>query len=239
MALPHSVDSAWLAKTLGTIQTFAGSLNGSAAQDVFALTESLGAKLETPPDAIHAAIMSTLLVQACSGVMGALHPARRVEHCTCADVGWRQVVPLVRWYAGDPRDQFQQWCASFRSHFQQQHPMPLEERTASLIDAAPARRWTTATLARKLNVAPTELRAHFVARFGIAPLAYLHRRRVGMAIQLLPHMKVEAVAWEVGFRSKKNFYNCFQRLTGVSPGSVRLLSGDDYRLLQQRFADLV
>lgn len=47
--------------------------------------------------------------------------------------------------------------------------------------------------------------------------------RIVSALDDLRHHKVDAIAIQVGYRSKKNFYRAFARLTGMTPGAFKKL----------------
>jgi AraC family transcriptional regulator len=103
-----------------------------------------------------------------------------------------------------------------------------------LIESAPERRWTLAELARAVETSPAQLRATFVARYAISPLAYMQRIRAIRALALIKQMKVEAIAWEVGYRSKKDLYRALREWTGHRPRALRALSDQEIESLTTR-----
>jgi two-component system response regulator YesN len=62
----------------------------------------------------------------------------------------------------------------------------------------------------------------FRREMGITVRAYIARARVERAARAIRDgEKVEAVALEAGYRSKKNFYRQFRRLFGTTPARYR------------------
>jgi AraC family transcriptional regulator, regulatory protein of adaptative response / methylated-DNA-[protein]-cysteine methyltransferase len=77
-------------------------------------------------------------------------------------------------------------------------------------------------LARQMNRHEDDLSKAFRRHTGIGVRAYISRRRVEAAANAIRRgEKVEAVALEAGFRSKKNFYIQFRRRFGMTPGAFR------------------
>ncbi|MCB1957543.1 MAG: helix-turn-helix domain-containing protein [Rhodocyclaceae bacterium] len=91
----------------------------------------------------------------------------------------------------------------------------VEER----LDAA----WTVESLAARVGVTPRHLRRLFEATFGLAPSAYLARRRIQVARQLLAasELPIGEVALAAGFRSLRCFNQSFRTHCGMPPGQIR------------------
>ncbi|MEO8071500.1 MAG: helix-turn-helix domain-containing protein, partial [Acidobacteriota bacterium] len=64
--------------------------------------------------------------------------------------------------------------------------------------------------------------------------AYVHLARVTRAVTLLrTTAKVESVAWDVGYRSKKDLYAALSRWAGSTPSELRALSDDECAWLER------
>lgn len=80
-------------------------------------------------------------------------------------------------------------------------------------------------LAVKFGLEKRTLQRSFLANAGVSVKEYHVRVRVAHALTLLKKGdKVEAVALEVGWKSKKDLYHAMARLLGLSPGAIRILS---------------
>jgi AraC-like DNA-binding protein len=79
----------------------------------------------------------------------------------------------------------------------------------------------------------------------MSPLKYQRAARLLEAVREVPAGKIDAIALEVGYKSKKGFYKAFEELTGVTPSTFRSLSVEraavvveSIRLRQHRLSDL-
>ena len=101
-------------------------------------------------------------------------------------------------------------------------PLPLD-RIEAYLDACFARESPprVSELARLLGLTRERLMETFCEHVGVKPGAYLRRRQVGEAKQLLRRTKfrVDRVGYMVGFGTRRTFFRVFQRLTGLTPPS--------------------
>jgi AraC-like DNA-binding protein len=76
--------------------------------------------------------------------------------------------------------------------------------------------------ARQAGLSPFHLHRLFVARFGIAPHAFVIRERVRLALAALEAGEgpAGAAAW-AGFTDQSHFTRHFRRAVGVTPGRSR------------------
>src|SRR5690349_19575828 len=70
-----------------------------------------------------------------------------------------------------------------------------------------------------MGVSAAQLRRTFQQTFGVSLSEYVRRTRLLRALELMldQHSKVESVALQVGYQSKKNFYRIFKRSIGMTP----------------------
>lgn len=95
-------------------------------------------------------------------------------------------------------------------------------RMLALIEERSAEPLSLATLGRALNRQAGYLGRLFRDEIGVSMREYLARMRLERAARLIREgVKVEAVALEVGYRSKKNFYRQFRRRYGTTPALYR------------------
>ncbi len=81
---------------------------------------------------------------------------------------------------------------------------------------------TLRSVASEVGRHPGYLGAVFRKEMGVTPRAYLTHVRLRHAAELIDHgQKIEAVALDVGYRSKKNFYHHFKQRFGMTPKQYR------------------
>lgn len=98
----------------------------------------------------------------------------------------------------------------------------LADQVKCHIDGAYRAPNTLKSLGRHFGVTPRALSAAFLKRFGKGVRQYLTELRVRHGLTLVRSgTKIEAVAYDVGYKSKKDFYRAVRMVTGVTPGSLR------------------
>ena len=120
------------------------------------------------------------------------------------------LAPFIREPAGQSADPVQRLRLQF---------IPVLE----LINAHLAQPPTLDELARRGGYGRNHFARLFKEAFGIAPLQYLQRQRIGLAQQRLRQEpgKLETLARELGFHDAFHFSRAFKRVTGVSPAQYR------------------
>ena len=79
-------------------------------------------------------------------------------------------------------------------------------------------------VARALSVTPSHLARDFYWHHGISLKEYQHTLRIIEALEQLRGEKIEAIALQVGFRSRKDFNRVFEQLTRMTPTQFKRLS---------------
>ena len=105
---------------------------------------------------------------------------------------------------------------------------PLVGRALQLMQADPARRWTTDELAREVGASRTVLGERFNAVLGKPPIEYLTGWRIQLAADRLRNGRdaIARIAVDSGYESEAAFNRAFKRVTGLTPGRWREGGGD-------------
>lgn len=229
-----TIRSDWVARTDAAVERLTDDLSTIDVRGSIHLLQLFVDALEAPPDALHGAVLSTILIDVCGRVVHTLHEQNPPSGCTCEAAIWAHVSRVAQWRDADPRVAFRDWLRVFFSAIESEHPADAAVRAAQAIRGAPARSWTLAALAVAAGTKPAVLRRDFQARFGMRPAAYVHLARVTRAISMLrSRAKVESVAWDVGYRSKKDLYAALSRWADATPTELRALSDDECAWLER------
>ncbi|QBQ98887.1 AraC family transcriptional regulator [Paraburkholderia pallida] len=94
----------------------------------------------------------------------------------------------------------------------------------SMMHGSPEQRWTIESLASGVGMSRTAFASRFRTMVGSAPLAYLHRWRMAIAMTALKDSEepLVSIAERVGYLSDTAFSIAFKRATGISPGRYRM-----------------
>ena len=91
-----------------------------------------------------------------------------------------------------------------------------------LIHRHPDRDWSVASLAREIHMSRSAFSRRFTDLVGEAPMAYVTRWRMQLAVTWLraSEVKVAELPYRLGYSSEAAFSRAFKRTIGVSPGAV-------------------
>jgi AraC-like DNA-binding protein len=97
------------------------------------------------------------------------------------------------------------------------------EEAADLIRSHPAGHWTPAVLARRTHCNRTQLQAAFRSRWLYSIHTYLNICRIGAAKTLLRSTvwRLDAIAKEIGYRSKVSLFANFRLVLDMTPDAYR------------------
>ena len=114
---------------------------------------------------------------------------------------------------------------------------PLVGRALQLLQAEPARRWTTDELAREAGASRTVLGERFNAVLGKPPIDYVTSWRIQLAADRLRNGRdaIARIAVDSGYESEAAFNRAFKRVTGLTPGRWREGGGDSPPLMPLQF----
>jgi AraC-like DNA-binding protein len=225
----------WLAKTQAIMARLHDDLGALDPLDLPSYLQQFIDGIDEPADPLHTTALSLMLTDACTQIVQVLHDRGPATGCSCHVTSWPHIRLLTKWDERDPRLVFREWMNLFLDQFAREHPAPAGDRAAALIRADPLRAWTLKDLAREVNTGPVRLRHQFQQRFGMRPSAYVQLVRALRAVVLLKTAtKVEGVAWDVGYKSKKDLYTALKRWVGSTPTELRALSDDERSWLERQ-----
>jgi AraC-like DNA-binding protein len=100
---------------------------------------------------------------------------------------------------------------------------PIVGKAIQQIHETPHADWTVAELAKRSGASRSSFAARFNGLLGIAPLAYVTRWRIRLAMNLLrdASLSLADVATEVGYESESSFSRAFKREAGAPPSTWR------------------
>jgi AraC-like DNA-binding protein len=113
------------------------------------------------------------------------------------------------------------WIVAFFVEFDRIHAPTIAERAARILRCDFTHRWTVTMLAGKLGAKTSALSSGFKREYGISIKEFQRRLRICAAIERVRSEKIETIALEMGYRSKKDFYKGFVALTGMKPSEFR------------------
>jgi AraC-like DNA-binding protein len=224
----------WLAQTDAAIQRAHDEAMLANAEEIGDILRRAIESIEPPPDQLHAAALKLKAMWLCRALLLMLHRVLTPSSCDCYRSAWRRADTLMRW-AGDPRHAMRQCIEALLADFDRAHPPTGASMAARIIRADSGKRWRGTHLTGAASMSPARLRRDFQRVFGFGPSAYVHLVRVTKAVAMLStDIKVDAIAGEVGYRSKKDFYRALKRWVGCTPTELRALSCDERCWLEQQ-----
>jgi AraC-like DNA-binding protein len=132
----------------------------------------------------------------------------------------------------DARGALLHWLESFTRELVRSHVKEEASRAAEIIRAEYEKPVTAAALAPRVGVSVVQLERFFRVQFGLSLRDYREHARIVTALQDLDRIdtnKIEAVALQVGYQSKKNFYRAFETVMGMTPAAFRQLLPEERR----------
>jgi AraC-like DNA-binding protein len=222
----------WLEDVVKELQLASGSLSLTDAREACAAAIARTSQLAPPRSQAERLMLQTLLIEFAYTLGTSLHVqfhSRYPLKCT-----FSPIVQLERFcHTGkhDLRWTFAEWAKAYCEAFERTHNLPAAYRIARLIERDYHRTWSLLTLSRTVELTPAQVSRAFRREYGMSPREYLQALRMLEAAEHVGNMKIEAVALQVGYKSKKNFYRAFQRFTGVTPAAFRRLPKERARHL--------
>lgn len=109
--------------------------------------------------------------------------------------------------------------------------IPLADDVREFIESHYAEHVTIAMLVKRFRRSKSQLCLVFRKSYGTTLHAYLTRVRIEKSLPALQlsNAKIEAVALDAGYRSKKDFYHAVRVATGLTPSAIRAASRPSVR----------
>ena len=229
------VGSQWVSRLDGMVERLTDDLTALDVRQSASAIQHFLEHVEAPPDTMHGAVLSSVLMDLCCRIVKALHAQNPPAPCRCESTIWSHIGRFNQWREQDPRAAFGDWVRSFFADLDTQHPPDSALAAAAAIRDDPTRTWTLDALAELVQTRPQVLRREFEIRYGMRPASYVQLTRVTRAIALLrTTAKVEAVAWDVGYKSKKDLYAALSRWADSTPTAIRALSAQESAWLERQ-----
>lgn len=135
--------------------------------------------------------------------------------CVLTRIGELIFVEAVRRYLAAEVEEHAGWLAGLRD--------PVVGRALALLHARPGEAWTVERLAAEVGRSRSALAERFRALVGQAPMQYLSRWRIQLAVRRLEQtrVKVGVLALELGYESEAAFSRAFKQATGTPPSRWR------------------
>lgn len=188
------------------------------------MLECLADDLSPPANDVEHVVLRGLLLEVACRSGDLIHARAHHTSTTCDFVPCPLLTKFWRAPGISPEKTFRRWLDSFCTAFRAAHPPSAACRSARLIRQDFHRTWSLAMLARQFHVTPSHLRRTFQQEFGTTARDYQQVVRMRESLEQLPKGNVDAIALGVGYKSKKNFYRAFHKLTGLTPTGFRELS---------------
>lgn len=221
----------WLAATLHGCQGIIGLAERVAS---IGLSRAISQKLErlpTPHTSLERVVLRGALLDVAARfgpkAHAAFHRQRRWNgKMSCRDCPFVAAAALEHWGHGPsaaPVRQFRRWLNRYLREFRAAHPLSGAAGAEDYLRLHFRARLDYAALARRLACSPSHLSRSFKRARGQTLRAYQADLRLKEALRQLREtdLKVEAVAIDVGYRSKKDFYRIVRVRLGCTPGELR------------------
>ena len=224
--VPLPLRRQWLGSLVDRLQAAHGHVAILERTDAREFLLSLAQSIPTPCSWVDKLIARALLLEFAAETGNVLHQQVHTGNSGkgCAFVPCLLLNTLWKRDIVDPVAAFRGWVETYCAGLNQAHPTTVAERVALLLRCDLRRPWSIASLARRAGATDTQVKRAFKREYGMSTGDYLRRVRLVAAIERLRQgEKIEAVALDVGYRSKK-FYVAFRRFTGMRPAEIRRLS---------------
>jgi AraC-like DNA-binding protein len=231
------VQPQWLALTISVFQNFAGELAVMTEVGQLRVTTARFLKaVQIPPRRLERMLLSPLLLDTAIAIDRRFHAQGDAASCRCHVLRLAQLDSLMHLNGDGFRTSFAQWIDEFVKAYRRNHNSCGACTAARLIRESPKQRWTVGGIARELGMAERRLRRQFRREFGIGVRDYLHLVRLTAAVSdlITCSMKIESIAHDVGYHSKKDLYRAFHKWLRVQPAELRRASALDQARVREK-----
>jgi AraC-like DNA-binding protein len=236
----------WFQMTVRHFQVFAAELTVMAdVSDLERAIDVLLSALPGPPSRLASAIVGTLSSRTIGRIVDHFHPAHHTDECACWRVSANAIDSLLSLNNAAALSTFRDWFNDFLNVYKQHHPLCSACAAARLIRGSPKRRWRSHDLKPIMSItadplSDAQVRNAFRLEFDMTPGEYLELVRLWHGLPLLfEGLKIESIAREVGYDSKKSFYHTFAKWLRLTPKQARLLDDTRREQLKANLARLL
>jgi AraC-like DNA-binding protein len=225
--------SVWLTRTRQSCEDLSARLVVCERNEARAILGSFTANVPAPGGEVEWLLLRGLLLELALRTSVTLHT--RLHRDAFQPCGL-QTERLLAVLTTDPPDstirQFEVWQRTFCDALDRAHPGTLGSSIGVLVRREYKKRWSLARLARHFKTSPAIIRNAFRRTFGQTVHEYQQTARVVASLEEIRRSKIDAVASEVGYRSRTNFYSAFRRLMNTTPTGYRNLPREKAALLK-------
>jgi AraC-like DNA-binding protein len=228
------IDRQWVHTVVTTLQLTIGQIPLADVEGARAIIVSAAHAMPAAANQAETLVLCSLLHDTASKCGKYVHDRAHAGHAQSACDFVPAVLLDAHWStAHDPRQVLASWADVFFTAFLDHHPPSIARRAAQILQERYSQSWTAISLAKRLGVGVAGLRETFAQEFGRSIREYQRLLRIVAALGHVRTDKVDAVAFEIGYRSKKNFYRALYQVAGLTPTLFRELpSADSERLVE-------
>jgi AraC-like DNA-binding protein len=215
----------WVAALVRELQKAAGGIALADAEEAETVLRALIETLPVPKSHAESLVLRSTLLEVASRTGPRIHArAHNSSSAACRFVPGAVIETFWSVATDSPQHAFVRWMEAFFAQLRQAHPRSAASRVARVLRERYQESWPVPTLAQMVHTTPSQLSRQFRLEFGVSIPDYQRIARLIHALNLVRHEKAEAVALQVGYRSKKNFYATLQHFTGLTPTAFRRMS---------------
>jgi len=235
-AHPHGLRPEWLADTVRECQGLLSESLHVGPNHLRSTTRAFLKRLQSPVAPVERLIQRGLLLEVAVQFGHTAHvsfhrqyPDDGGEAAACGFLPAAMVGEWPRDLAQSPSEAFQRWALRYSTEFLAAHPLSRACEAERYVKQHFRGAIAASDLAHELECSTDVLRRTFRQLTGRTLLEYQSELRVFEAMRLLREsdLKIEAVAREVGYRSKKDLFRVVQAHLGCTPLEYRKASRAD------------
>jgi AraC-like DNA-binding protein len=224
------INASWLSDTIRECQAFLGESVSLVPSDLRDTAGRFIERLPRPHTPLETLTQKGLLLDLAVQFGYAAHKAFH-SHAGPGDrssrrCGFQPAASLGEWprdSTRSPSEAFHRWASRFGFELQTAHPQACVHGAEFYLKQHYEDRLAVNELAQHLRCSPSYLQRTFKETTGFTLREYQAELRLGEVLRLLEgsDLKIEAIARDVGFRSKKDLYRVVQARVGCTPLEFR------------------
>lgn len=222
------VGAPWLSDTVRACQAFLGESVSGEVRELLPSTVRFLHRLPVPSTPVEVLTQRGLLLELALQYGHAAHLTfhhhSRPQATRCA---FHPALCVEDWPSDASKsaaEAFRRWASRFALEFQKSHPLTCAKVAKEYLTEHFQERLAVSKLARHCGCSRKHLQNTFKTLTGFSIPQYQAELKITEALRLLAHTntKIEAVAAEVGYRSKKDLYRAVRERVGCTPLQFRM-----------------